>query len=137
MDDRLADLEAQLQSVQKEIRRATRQRAAIMNEGRKRELAAVADNLATLREQRQALLDEQLRLRRQEHTEASVAQASSLPPVAHASSVRARGRPPLVIRLATTLLVFAAVAVVLVGALIYAAERFLVPPPIEGATGET
>lgn len=134
----LAAIDAQLVRVQEQIRVATKQRAEMLGAGRESELSLFDTDLAMLRRQRQALLDEQLRLQRElAPTEPEPVAPVTPPPIPTMRRPvrRAQGRPPLLIRMATLLLVLAGVAAIAIGGLVFLFDR-LQPPPIEGIGGD-
>jgi UPF0755 protein len=136
-DDTTPRIEEQLARLQEQIRAAMQQRALLVKADA--DLTTIDTELARLREQRQRLQDKRLHQQRgaaPNEPTASTDRFPSVPPPAAPKRrpSRAQARPPFALRLLTILLVFGAIALVTVGALLFAAERFLVPPPVEGVT---
>ncbi|MBA3531301.1 MAG: endolytic transglycosylase MltG [Ardenticatenales bacterium] len=135
----LATVEADLAQLQEEIRVLTQQRADLLTAGNPKELKAIDDTLTEQRQRRQQLLDQQLLLQREIAAEESDS-ATALPPLPTPlipPTPRRVSGPPIAVRLAAIFLVLGGVAAVLIGGIMYAAERFFAPPPIEGIGVDT
>lgn len=115
--------EDELATVQEALRSITRTRAERLQAGDQRGARALDEQLATLRERRQSLLDERFAT--------TVGHPPPVPPPA--ARRRPRGAP--LMRLLLVLVAFGVVATGLAYALVFVSSRLIVPAPIEGIVG--
>lgn len=125
-------IEEQLARTQHQIRAAMQQRGVLIKNDA--DTGGIDAELTRLRSHRQALMDQTLQQQRASSDEPTDTLPSVPPPAKKRRKRRERAGPPLLVRLGVAVAVFGLVALVVVGGLVFAAERLLVPPPVEGLT---
>lgn len=144
--NRLLEIEQEVEKIQKKIRQKTLELFEIINE--EEEKQSLEMELASLRKDRQVLLDEKFDLERDQlikkklEAEKEEAESENVSPDSEDKAIQENvtkrrvteespPKPSLAIRLITILLVFAGIAFITISALNFAINS-LEPPPIEG-----